>query len=245
MTEQILEQIEKKESKEDIEKEKTKQKIIAVIPAHNEEKYIQKVVEETKKYADEVIVVDDASKDNTGNIARNAGAVVLRHEVNLGLGATLKTGCDAALILDADLIITLDGDGQHDPKDIPDLLKKLKETNSDIIFGEREFNENMPVVKKTGNKFFHEFSKDIFGIKIRDTQTGFRIFSSDAYKKIRWKSSDYAVASEILINTEENKLKYTSEKIKTIYYENQKGTTIIDGIKIANKMLDLKFNKQE
>jgi len=238
MNEQILEQnIEEKGIK------KQKEKIIAVIPAHNEEKYIKEVVEETKKYVDEVIVVDDASKDNTGSIARNAGAIVLRHEVNLGLGATLKTGCDAALILDTNLIITLDGDGQHDPKDIPNLLKRLKEEKADIVFGEREFNEDMPLVKKTGNKFFHEFSKDVFGIKIRDTQTGFRIFSSEAYKKIRWKSRDYAVASEILINAEERKLKYTSERIRTIYYENQKGTTIVDGIKIANKMLDLKFNK--
>ncbi|MBU4002964.1 MAG: glycosyltransferase family 2 protein [Proteobacteria bacterium] len=220
-----------------------KKKIIAVIPAYNEEKHIAKVVRETKKYVDKVIVVDDASTDETGNLARKAGAIVLRHEINIGLGGTLKTGCDGALILGADIIITLDGDGQHDSHEIPKLVNKLIKTKSDAVFGERPFNKTMPFVKKMGNRFFHIFSKYIFGIKVKDTQTGFRIFTSKTYKKIRWESSDYSVASEMLINAENHNLKYMPQEVSTIYYENQKGTTIIDGIKIANKMLNLKFNR--
>jgi glycosyltransferase involved in cell wall biosynthesis len=218
-------------------------KIIAVIPAHNEQKYISSVVKQTKKYVDEVIVVDDASTDKTGELAKKAGAVVLRHEINLGLGGTLKTGCDGALILEADIIITLDGDGQHDPHEIPKLVKKLEETKADAVFGERPFSKEMPFVKKIGNKFFHVFSKSIFGIKVKDTQTGYRLFTARAYEKIRWKSADYAVASEMLINAEKHNLKYVPQEVRTIYHENQKGTTIMDGLKIANKMLNLKFNK--
>jgi len=221
-----------------------KKKIFAIIPVYNEEKYLKEVIEKTKKYVDEIIVVDDASSDLSSKIAKENGARVIRHVVNLGLGASLKTGCDAALKLGADIIITLDGDGQHDPDEIPKLLKKFNEEKLDIVFGERCFDENMPFVKKTGNKFFDKFSKKLFNTKLKDTQTGFRVFSSETYKKIRWESSDYAVASEILINIERKKLNYGSEKIKTIYHDNHKGTTIIDGIKIANKMLNLKFNKK-
>ncbi len=217
--------------------------IIAVIPAHNESKYISKVVEDTKKYVDKVIVVDDASTDNTQELARKAGAIALRHEINLGLGGTLKTGCDAGLILGADILITLDGDGQHDPHEIPKLINALIKNKCDAVFGERPFNKTMPFVKKMGNKFFNVFSKYIFGIKVRDTQTGYRLFTADAYRKIRWKSRDYAVASEMLINAETHKIRYVPQEVRTIYFENQKGTTIIDGIKIANKMLNLKFNK--
>jgi glycosyltransferase involved in cell wall biosynthesis len=217
-------------------------KVIAVIPARNEEKYISEVIKETKKYVNHVIVVNDASTDKTAKIAKEAGAIVLSHVFNLGLGGSLKTGCDAAIKLRADIIITLDGDGQHDPSEIPKLLKKQEDTGADAIFGERPFNKKMPFTKKLGNKFFQVFSKKIFGIKVRDTQTGFRLFTNKAYKLIRWKSSDYAVASEMLINAEKHKLKYFPQEIKTIYHENEKGTTVLDGINIANKMLKLKFD---
>ena len=101
-------------------------KLFAVIPAHNESAHIKNVVMGTKKYVSKVIVVDDASKDDTFEIASKAGATVLRHIVNLGLGGTLKTGCDAAILLGADAIVTLDGDGQHDPSEIPKLLDAMK-----------------------------------------------------------------------------------------------------------------------
>jgi len=216
-------------------------KIIAVIPAHNEEKYIFDVVKETKKYADQVIVVDDASCDKTSMLAKKAGAMVLRHVVNLGLGGTLKTGCDAAILLNAKIIVTLDGDGQHDPSELPKITARLVSGEVEAVFGERPFSKNMPFVKKMGNHFFHLFSKNIFGIKVRDTQTGYRAFTAEAYKKIRWESADYAVASEMLINAEKHKLNYVPQEIKTIYHEDQKGTTILDGLKIANKMIKLKF----
>jgi hypothetical protein len=140
-----------------------------------------------------------------------------------------------------DIIITLDGDGQHDPDEIPKLISILKEKNVDAVFGERPFNKNMPFVKKMGNYFFYLLSKYIFKIKVKDTQTGYRIFTSNAYKKIRWSSNDYAVASEMLINAENNHLKYASCEVRTIYHENQKGTTILDGVKILIKMFRFKF----
>jgi glycosyltransferase involved in cell wall biosynthesis len=216
-------------------------KLFAVIPAHNESAHIKNVVMGTKKYVSKVIVVDDASKDDTFEIASKAGATVLRHIVNLGLGGTLKTGCDAAILLGADAIVTLDGDGQHDPSEIPKLLDAMKRNNSDAVFGERPFNKEMPFVKRLGNYFFLFYSKYLFGIKVRDTQTGFRLFTKEAYQKIRWSSTDYAVASEMLINAERARIKYVPQEVRTIYNDDFKGTTILDGVKIANKMMRLKF----
>src|SRR3989344_4225229 len=144
---------------------KNEKKVIAVIPAYNESKYIFNVVKEAKKHVDQVIVVDDASSDNTGLLAKKAGALVLRHIVNLGLGGTLKTGCDAAILLGAKRIVTLDGDGQHDSSEIPKLVETMEKNNADAVFGERAFNKNMPIIKKIGNYFFLFYSKYLFGIK--------------------------------------------------------------------------------
>lgn len=219
-------------------------KIFAVIPAYNEEKHIFKVVKQTMKHVDKVIVVDDFSSDRTSQLAKKAGAIVLRHPINIGLGGTLKTGCDAALLLEGDIIVTLDGDGQHDPNEINNLINHLIKNNFDAVFGERPFNYNMPFVKKVGNKFFEIFSKQGFGIKVKDTQTGYRVFTAEAYKKVRWDSTDYAVASEMLINAERHNLRYDSHIVKTIYHDTYKGTTILDGMKIAGKMIGIKLNKR-
>ena len=108
-----------------------KKKIFAIIPAYNEEKHINKVVKQTKKYVDNVIVVDDGSKDKTKAAASKAKAIVLRHLVNLGKGASLKTGCDYAVKNNADIMIVIDADAQHDPDEIPKFLETIK--NCDVV----------------------------------------------------------------------------------------------------------------
>src|SRR3989338_1885753 len=99
-------------------------RIWAVIPAYNEETNIASIIKKTKNYTDEVVVVDDGSKDNTKEFAEKSGAIVLRHVVNLGKGAALKTGCDYAVIKNAKFIIALDADAQHNPDDIPRFIEK-------------------------------------------------------------------------------------------------------------------------
>src|SRR3989344_2011692 len=214
---------------------KIKMKIVAVIPAYNEEKYVEDVIIKTKNYVDEVIVIDDCSKDDTFQKTKKSGVVVLRHIVNLGKGAALKTGCEAALKLNATHIVALDADGQHDPSEIPDLIKTLN--GSDIVFGVRKFNENMPLVAKIGNAGLSFVTKILFGISISDTQSGFRAFTSDAYKKIRWNCPEYAVENEIIARAGKNRLSYKEVNIKTIYNDKYKGTTFIDGFKILLNML--------
>ena len=228
----------KKSKKED----KNKRKIIAVIPAHNESKYIGNIVKQAKIYVDDVLVIDDASSDNTKQLAEKAGAIVLRHIVNLQKGAALKTGCEAAVNLGADIIITLDGDGQHDPNEIPKLIERLN--YSDLVIGVREFNRNMPKTSRLGNIFLSKFSKFLFKSDLSDTQTGFRAFNARIYPKIAWESADYRVETEMIKNISDNRISHEEVKIKTIYNDKYKGTTPLDGIKIALNMISWRMKRK-
>jgi len=212
-------------------------KTIVIIPAFNEEKTINTVVKNAKKFVDKVIVVDDGSTDRTGDEAKNSGALVIRHIINMGLGFSLRTGCEKALKKGADIIVTIDADGQHDPKEIPKLVEELKKNKLDIVIGYRTPDKNMPFTKKLGNWLIYNSSKLFFGVDIKDTQSGFRVFTKKAYYKIKWDSARYAVASEIVMHIGKNKLKYKEVPIKTIYEDKFKGTTIIDGVKIFLHMV--------
>ena len=127
-------------------------RLAVVIPAHNEEKNIREVILGVKKYANNIIIVDDGSKDNTYLIAKETAndILVLRHKINLGKGAALKTGCDYALSKGVQKIIAMDADGQHEPKEIPVFLAALDQ--QEIIFGCRKVPKTMPLVFRLGNK---------------------------------------------------------------------------------------------
>lgn len=209
--------------------------IWAVIPAYNEEGSIISIVKKTKKYVNNVAVVDDGSKDKTKVSAEKAGAIVLRHIVNLGKGAALKTGCDLAVKKGAKFIIALDADAQHDPDDIPRFVEKLKKY--DVVFSYRKASSKMPLVLRFGNFFISIVANVLHGINLTDTQCGFRAFSKSAYKKIRWNASDYSMESEMISRAGKQRLKYVQIPIETIYSDRYKGTTIIDGIKIVLNML--------
>ncbi|HJO02086.1 MAG: glycosyltransferase family 2 protein [Candidatus Woesearchaeota archaeon] len=217
-----------------------KKKIFAVIPAYNEEKQISGVVKKTKKYVNNVVVVDDGSKDKTKDTAKKSKAIVLQHLVNLGKGAALKTGCDYAVKNKADIIIVIDADAQHNPDDIPKFLENLK--NDDIILTYRRLNKNMPFILKFGNLFINKTINFLYGIKIKDSQCGYRAFTAKAYKKLRWKASDYSMESEMIAKIGKYKLSYKEIPIETIYSDKYKGTTILDGIKIIFNLLLWKFN---
>lgn len=206
-----------------------------VIAAYNEEKHIAAVINETRKFCKNIIVVDDGSKDKTCQIAKSKGVTALKHVINLGKGAAVKTGCDFALQKGAEVLLLIDADGQHEPKEIPRFLKELK--NKDIVFGYRKFTKKMPIIMRFGNKFINATTKLLYGIELKDTQCGYRALTAKAYKKVRWNSTGYPMESEMIANAGKNKLKYTEIPIRTIYSDKYKGTTVIDGVKIVLNML--------
>jgi len=155
-----------------------------IIPTYNEEKNISSLVNKIKNTIDtEIIVIDDGSEDLTAKIAENAGASVICHPFNLGYGAALQTGYKYAVRYGFDYIIQMDGDGQHNPMDIPLFIKQIKK-QKDVILGSRflenEFNINF--LKNTGIKIFRKIIQIITGIKITDPTSGYQCLSRRVFK---------------------------------------------------------------
>lgn len=216
-----------------------KRKIVAVIPTWNEEKNVGRVVKEARKYVDEVIVVIDGCIDNSLKVAKKAGAVIVDNKINRGLGYTLRRGSEEAAKRGADIIITLDSDGQHNPTDIKKLTDTLIKYDLDVVIGSRPHDDNMPPIKKFGNWGLALMSRLFFGSLIVDTQSGFKAFTPKAYRKIKWKADRYSVCSEIAMRIAANNLKFKEVTIKTIYGTGH-GTSVIDvtdGFKIGMSML--------
>jgi UDP-N-acetylglucosamine---dolichyl-phosphate N-acetylglucosaminyltransferase len=213
--------------------------VFVIIPAYNEQKTLRSVLRVTKKYCDNIIVVDDGSIDKTFDIALNEDVIVLQHIVNLGKGSALKTGCEYAISHGAKKIVIMDADGQHNPVLIPKFVRALDKHM--IVYGYREFNEEMPVILAYGNRLINYMIQRVFAVKIRDSLCGFRAWTKEAHTKIRWKATDYYVESEIIAHAAMNKLSYTEIPIPTVYLDRYKGTTPIDGIKIIIRMLSWRF----
>jgi len=218
-------------------------RLAVVIPAHNEEKNIREVILGVKKYANNIIIVDDGSKDNTYLIAKETAndILVLRHKINLGKGATVKTGCEAALKLGAEAIGIMDADGQHLPEDVMKLVEKLEKEDLDIVFGVRPINKKMPILTFLGNRFLTKMSNLLSGLSLADTQSGLKVFRASVYQKIAWQASDYSLETEIIIRTSKKKLKYSQLPIQTIYKDAYKGMNVLDGIKYFFNLLKQKF----
>ena len=189
--------------------------IVALIPAYNEEATIASIIIKTQKHVDVVIVCDDGSTDMTREIAKRLGAIVLIHERNLGKGAALKSLFQKARELHADIAITLDADGQHDPNEIPKLVEKLIRTDADIVIGSRFLKQpsKIPSHKIIGNKLLNL----IINAGVTDTQSGFRAYSKRAISLITPSEMGMGVDSEILIKAKEKNLKIVEVDITANY----------------------------
>jgi hypothetical protein len=166
--------------------------VLVGVPAYNEARSIASVVANAKAYADEVLVVDDGSDDETGERAREAGAKVATHETNMGYGATLRTIFQYAYNTGVDHLVTIDGDGQHDPKDIPKLVEAQRSSGADIVIGSRftdGANTNIPTYRRVGLAVVNALTNA--GLRLRysssgvsDTQSGFRAYRRSAIETI-------------------------------------------------------------
>jgi hypothetical protein len=162
--------------------------VIVGIPAFNVEKTIARVVLEAQKYAHMVLVCDDGSKDLTGEIATHLGAVLLKHEKNRGYGAAIQTLLRRALELRADVLVILDSDGQHDPAEIPLVMKPIKDGIAEVVLGSRFLDRNgtseMPLYRQIGIKVITKLSNGSDKKGVTDAQTGFKAYNNRAIQKL-------------------------------------------------------------
>jgi glycosyltransferase involved in cell wall biosynthesis len=221
------------------------------IPAYNEEVAIGSVVLRSLKYADEVIVVDDGSKDNTAEVARLAGARVITHEKNGGYGAAIKTCFKIAQEASSDIMVIIDADGQHNPDDIPALVTEMMRSRSDIVIGSRFVNGNgkkqkIPAYRKVGMHVLDTATEIGSGYHITDSQSGFRIYSKNAIHNIDLNNNGMAVGSEILIQAADTKLKITEVPIKVRYdIENTSSENpITHGLSVLSNIIGLISQKR-
>jgi glycosyltransferase involved in cell wall biosynthesis len=200
---------------------------VVIIPCYNEEITIGSMVLKAKRYVDTVVVVDDGSKDNTGEIATDAGAIVISHPKNKGKSSAIKTGFQYALKNGFDYVVTIDGDGQHNPDEIPMILTELQTNGHDIVIGTRFGpGTEMPLWRKIGKRTLDYATSFGNGGYITDSQSGFRGFSKKAVECLvsRLNGEAFSVESEQLITAHDLKLKIGNVRV-TCKYKGLKTST--------------------
>ncbi len=200
------------------QKSNDRPRIIAAIPAYNDEKYIGTVVLKTRQYVSEVIVLDDGSTDRTADIARLAGASVIQHEQNKGKGVSIQRILAEAKKRNLDTLVLLDTDAQHNPDEIPNLIKPIISEGFDLIIGSREQQRlNIPPYRRVGQRVLSYFLRLLSGEKVFDSECGFRAFSPKAVAELKLKQSGFAVEAEMIAAAAEKALKVTEVPISAIY----------------------------
>jgi glycosyltransferase involved in cell wall biosynthesis len=223
-------------------------KIFIVIAAYNEEKRIKKVISDLKSHNyNNIVVVDDCSKDKTSSIAIKQDVHVIRHNINQGQGAALRTGINYALKQKADIIITFDGDGQHLASEIPKLIKPLK-NGYDVAIGSRFLDKRtkMPLSRKIILKGSVIVLRIFYGLKVTDAHNGFRALSRNAAEKIKITCPRMAHASEIIEQIKKKRLKFKEVPVKIVYNKEtiEKGHgSFKQACKVLSSMLKQKFRK--
>jgi glycosyltransferase involved in cell wall biosynthesis len=232
---------------------KKSQVIIAIIPAYNENETIGKVVDETNKYVSFVIVVDDGSSDNTSEVAASMNARVVRNKYNAGKGAALKRGFVECLKYNPDIVVTLDADGQHDPEEIPKLLEPIENEEADIVIGSR-YGETyvnfqaIPRYRRVGLSFIDFMNRNLANSKIKDTQSGFRIYSRNVLNIMsQFSSTGFGAETEQLATAELHGLRVVEVPI-SVRYDGLKNTSkhnpFRHGMRIVATILDIAVEKR-
>jgi len=197
-------------------------KNIALIAAYREEQHIAEVVRDSLPHVDQVWVVDDGSPDQTAKVAQAAGAKVLVHEVNRGKGAALKTGLRAALDAGVELVVLLDGDGQHLPAEIPRFIEVAQRENAGLVIGNRLGDmRTMPWIRRQTNLYMSGRISRACGAHIPDTQCGFRLLRRDVIPSVLGESERFDFETEMLLLAARTGCKITSVPVSTIYGEEQ------------------------
>lgn len=216
--------------------------VVAVIPAYNEARYIGSVVLKTLQYVDSVIVVDDGSSDETAELARLAGAIVVEHEVNQGKGEALNTGfAKARSVLVPTAIVTIDGDWQHLPEQLPNVVAPILNDEADIVIGSRykDNSSDVPMQRQLGHLVFTTAVNVLSGTAVTDSQSGFRAFSLNAAKAIKFNSKGFGVESEMQFVANDHDLRVLEVPITIRYLDKPKRNLLKHGFKVLTGILRL------
>jgi glycosyltransferase involved in cell wall biosynthesis len=226
---------------EELTRSSRRPRIIVVIPAFNEERFIGSVVVKARRYGSSVIVIDDGSTDGTSNVASEAGAIVFRHRTNLGKGAALGTGFEAAYAMDPDAVVTIDGDGQHLTEEIELVAGPVLRGEADVVIGSRylEPRSDVPRTRVLGHQVFNFVTNQSSGVSVSDSQSGFRAFSPAAAQAISFESRGFSVESEMQFIARQLGLKLVEVPIVISYHDKPKRNVFAHGILVLNGMLGL------
>jgi glycosyltransferase involved in cell wall biosynthesis len=201
--------------------------IVAGIPAYNEEKTIAEVVLKAGCHVGKVLVCDDGSKDMTQIIARKNGAHVVEHKKNMGYGATMQTLFIKARELDADVLVVFDGDGQHDPDEIPELVKPVLEGRADIVIGSRFMKSvriNVPLYRRMGILVITLLTKIFSGYPISDAQSGFRAFNHRALEELKMTELGWGSSVEVFFRAHDVGLRIVEVPVNCDYKDYPKAS---------------------
>ena len=223
--------------------------IVACIPAYNEEDTIAKIILLTKKYVDKVIVCDDGSTDLTGEIAVGLSALLIKHTQRKGYGAAVRSLFNKAIKLGADLVVTLDGDGQHNPDELPMLIEPILQGNADMVIGSRFIDENandVPRLRRIGIGAITRLTSIASGVKIHDAQSGFRAYSKKAIKLLELTEDGMGASTEILLKAYGKDLRIVELPI-TVRYEGLDTSThhpLTHGMSVVTSIIKLVVEEQ-
>ncbi len=219
-------------------------KITCVIPAYNEAANISRVINKVKPFVSEIIVIDDASQDNTSQVAKKEEVVVLRHIVNRGQGAALRTGTNLALARGADIIVHFDADDQFQATDIPQMVAPIISKEADAVLGSRFLTKDTKLPKM--KRYFimplaRLINRWFFNIRLTDPQSGFRALSRKSAEKLTIDNDGMAHCSEILYKLFKNQNRLQEVPITVVYHEY--GQKFSGGLKIIKDLLIQKLIK--
>jgi len=215
--------------------------IIVIIPAFNEERFIASVVFQTRPFADEVVVVDDGSTDRTAQLAEAAGATVLRLDSNSGKAAALNEGFAYATERAPSAVVCLDGDSQHEPSDIPDLVKPILAGGADVVIGSRFLStrSRIPGWRKVGQHTLTAMTNGMSGTNVTDSQSGFRAFSAKAVRSMHFSSQGLSVESEMQFMFEPAGLRVTEVPISVRYQDGAKRNPVVHGMQVIDALVSM------
>jgi len=228
------------------EQHRNSPKVVAAIPCFNEERYIGSVVVKVKRYVDKVVVIDDGSTDATSEVAAGAGAEVYQHGQNRGYGAAIRSALEKGRQLGADILVILDGDGQHDPKDIPNLLKPLLSSEADIVIGSRFLGKagKPPFYRRVGQRVLTAVTNVGSGQKVSDSQSGFRAYSSKALSALSLTEDGMSVSSEIQFAISKSGIRVAEVPIDVSYMDKTKRNPLGHGFSVLSRVMVLFSLKQ-